>query len=497
MRRPLTLALLLLSLLVIMACRQSSAPAATVSAPVADATAAATTRTLTILYTNDEHGWMEGMEPGEGAANLAGLWQERAAMDETLVISGGDMWTGPAISTWFEGESMVEVMNEMGYAAAAIGNHEFDFGLEVLQARAFEADFPFVSANVRVKTGAEIPAGLEIDPYTIVERNGVKVGVIGLTTTSTPQTTLPTNVAAFDFIDYEQALREVVPEVRAAGVDLVIVAGHLCGGELEALARQVADLEIALMGGGHCNELFAKEVAGTVLLEGGYHFTSYATASLTVDTASDAVLTATYETVANDGAAPDDAAVVAVVEEWQQEAEEELAVGIGYLEQPLSRRSEALEQLVVETWLEGYPAADVALTNRGGFRAGLPAGEVTFADVVGVLPFNNVLVDVELSGQELFEVLAHSSAAVGGANLGVGEWILEESGQAIDPEGTYHLLVNDFMYAGGDGYEMLARFDPDAYNTAVDWRQPVIDWILAQDSSAATPLDAAVERLVE
>lgn len=493
-RRPALLLLLLL--LVATACKEMPAPVPTAS-PATELTTAPTTRELTIIYTNDEHGWMEGMEPGEGAANLAGLWQERAAPDETLVISGGDMWTGPAISTWFEGESMVEVMNEMGYAAAAMGNHEFDFGLEVLQARAFEADFPFVSANVRVKTDAEVPAGLAIEPYTIVERNGVQVGVIGLTTTSTPQTTLPTNVAAFEFIDYEQALREVLPEVRAADVDLVIVAGHLCGGELEALARQVADLKIALMGGGHCNELFAKEVSGTILVEGGYHFTSYATVSLTVDTASDAVLTATYETVANDGAAPDDAAVAAVVEEWQQEAEEELAVGVGYLEQPLSRRSEALEQLVVETWLEGYPAADVALTNRGGFRSGLPAGEVTFADVVGVLPFNNVLVDVELSGQQLFQVLAHSSAAVGGAKLGVGEWILEESGQAIEPEGTYHLLVNDFMYAGGDGYEMLARFDPDAYNTAVDWRQPVIDWILAQDSSATLPLDPAIARLVE
>ena len=93
--------------------------------------------------------------------------QEVAAADESLIISGGDMWTGPAISTWFEGEGMVEVMNEMGYAAAAIGNHEFDFGLEVLRARAFEATFPFVSANVRPVAGADLPDGLEIAPFTI------------------------------------------------------------------------------------------------------------------------------------------------------------------------------------------------------------------------------------------------------------------------------------------------------------------------------------------
>jgi 2',3'-cyclic-nucleotide 2'-phosphodiesterase (5'-nucleotidase family) len=304
-------------------------------------------------------------------------------------------------------------------------------------------------------------------------------------------------VAAFEFIDYEQALREVVPDVRAADADLVIVAGHLCSSELVPLAQQVADLEIALIGGGHCNELFAEEVAGTILIEGGYHFTSYATASLTVDTATDEVLSASYGTVADFADAPADPSVVAVVDKWQEQAEDELEVVIGYLEQPLHRRSDSLEQLVTETWLKAYPTADVALTNRGGFRAGLPAGEVTFADVVGVLPFNNVLVEVELGGQELLQVLAHGSAAVGGAELGVGDWILEASGEAIDPAGRYRLLVNDFMYAGGDGYEMLARYDPDAYNTAIDWRQPVIDWILAQHSSLAAPLDPALEQLAE
>ena len=112
-------------------------------------------RRLTVFYTNDEHGWMEGMEAGRGAANLLGLWRE-AGYEESgpyLVVSGGDMWTGPAISTWFEGESMAEVLNAMDYSAAAVGNHEFDFGLEALRARAFESEFPFLSANVRNEEG--------------------------------------------------------------------------------------------------------------------------------------------------------------------------------------------------------------------------------------------------------------------------------------------------------------------------------------------------------
>jgi 2',3'-cyclic-nucleotide 2'-phosphodiesterase (5'-nucleotidase family) len=92
-------------------------------------------RHLTILYTNDEHGWMEGMEPGQSAAHLYEMWQEEEGYYEDgpfLILSGGDNWTGPAISTWTEGESMVAVMNAMHYDASAVGNHEFDFGLEVI-----------------------------------------------------------------------------------------------------------------------------------------------------------------------------------------------------------------------------------------------------------------------------------------------------------------------------------------------------------------------------
>ena len=91
--------------------------------------------TFTVLYTNDEHGWMEGMQSGQGAAELLGLWRTKQGYRPDgpfLILSGGDNWTGPAISTWFDGQSMVEVMNAMGYKASVIGNHEFDFGLDGL-----------------------------------------------------------------------------------------------------------------------------------------------------------------------------------------------------------------------------------------------------------------------------------------------------------------------------------------------------------------------------
>ena len=217
---------------------------------------------LTVLYTNDEHGWMEGVTPEQSAAHLMGVWRDEEGYEPDgpfLILSGGDMWTGPAISTWFDGAGMVEVMNSMGYAAAAVGNHEFDFGLDALTLRAEEANFPFLSANMRYADGS-FPTDIGIEPYTIVSVGDIQVGIIGLTTQLTPQTTNPTNVADFEFIDYETALREVVPEVKAEGAEIILIPGHLCRPSLNLLANKVADLGIHMIGGGHCNELFAVEV---------------------------------------------------------------------------------------------------------------------------------------------------------------------------------------------------------------------------------------------
>lgn len=455
-------------------------------------------RALTIFYTNDEHGWMEGMEPGSGAANMMALWRE-ASYEENgpyLILSGGDMWTGAAISSWFEGESMAEVLNAMGYAAAAVGNHEFDFGLEVLRARAIQSDFPFLSANVRDAAG-QTPGEWGIEPFTLLERNGIQIGIIGLTTTSTPFTTNPANLRDLQFLEYEAALREITPQARAAGAELLLVAGHLCRAELTALAQAVRDLGIHFMGGGHCNELFTETVAGTVIVGGGYHLTSFARVDLLFDTETDALLQAEAATVRNRPAAAEDDAIAAIVARWQARTAEELDVVVGYSERGLPRYSDEMLALVTESWLWAYPTADVAITNRGGFRAALPRGEITFGDIVSAFPFNNVIVDVELRGDELLRVLAHGNAAVGGARLGVGEWILKRTGEPIRRDAVYHVLVNDFMYAGGDNYGMLTQYDPDAYNTAIDWRQPMIDWMLAQDSGPDAPLDDAFAALAD
>lgn len=510
MKRTIThLSLLLLLLLV--ACRTGPAapPPMTPTAVSAAATTTNSTNpatpsplpisepiTVTILYTNDEHGWMEGQEAGQSAANLMGLWQEKHNNESTghlLILSGGDNWTGPAISTWFDGQSMVEVMNAMQYTASAVGNHEFDFGLDALTQRTAEATFPYVSANVRWNDSGETPLELGIIPYVIIEFEGVQVGITGLTTTATPVTTNPVIVSHLNFLDYETALREVVPQMQAEGADLIVVPSHVCVNELVDLINETADLGIHLFGAGHCNERIADEFSGVVMLGAGAHLGRYAFVTFTLE--DDEVRPVEYGVRINE-AADDDPAVVAVVEKWQAAAATELNVTIGYLDQDIPIRGDTMQGLITHAWLWSYPTADVAITNLGGMRDSWQAGELTFGHILGVMPFDNVLMEVHLTGGELIQILNRTNDAVAGVRRQSGEWILAKTDQPIDRDAPYSLLVNDFMYAGGDGYSQLAIFDPDAYNTAIDWRQPVIDWMLAQASTAASPLDGAINELI-
>jgi 2',3'-cyclic-nucleotide 2'-phosphodiesterase (5'-nucleotidase family) len=451
-------------------------------------------RQLVILYTSDEHGWIEADGETGGAAELLGLWREKEGYTRDgpyLILSGGDMWTGPAVSTWFDGAPMVEVMNAIGYDAAVVGNHEFDFGLDGLRARSAQATFPFLSANIKGKSGgqASIVEDDTIKPYIIVAVDGIQVGVIGLTTRSTPRTTMPSHVASFAFVPYRDALKEAATQAKADGAQVLVVVGHICEDEMVSLTSTAAELGVAMIGGGHCHQEVSKVVDGVALVEGGAFLNAYAKVVLSYDPGADRVVSVEPSVHDNAGGTPD-AEVAAIVSKWRTQADEVLADVIGYSTSEIRQRSNAMLNMVTDAWLFAYPSADVALSNQGGFRQSIPAGEITVADIVGVLPFNNVLIDVELTGAQLIDSITCCDPAIGGMTT-VGGYALAD-GTPIEPEAVYHVLVNDFMYAGGDRFR-FGEYDPDAYNTAIDWRQPVIDWILSLQTSAARPLDSFLD----
>lgn len=448
-------------------------------------------RELTVLYSNDEHGWMEGTEPGRGAANLLGLWREKEGYSEDgpfLLLSGGDHWTGPAISTWFEGEGMVEVMNAMDYDATAIGNHEFDFGLDNLQQRIRQANFPYLAANIRWKASETLPSELGMLAYTIAEVNDLSIGIIGLSTTETPSTTSPSNVVDLSFLDYEPVLRETVSQLEVLNPDLIFVVSHVCMESLRPLARAVVDLNISLMGGGHCNELVAEKIGETILLESNGNFRSYARAHFAYDLSLEKLISSSFAAEQNEAGSSDES-VARLVSKWRAATEAQLSEVLGYSSREYLRSDDRLHRAVVESWLQMDGSADIAINNRGGLRSPMPRGELTLAEVVGLLPFENTIFAVELNGAEILQVLAEGSRPFySGLIRTDNDWLLAGTGRPIELAQTYRVLVSSFLYEGGNEYGSIAKFDPDGFDTSIHYRQPFVDWLLEQESSESRPL---------
>lgn len=448
-------------------------------------------RELTVLYSNDEHGWMEGREPGRGAANLLGLWREKEGYTEGgpfLLLSGGDHWTGPAISTWFEGEGMVELMNSMGYDATAIGNHEFDFGLDNLEQRIQQANFPYLAANIQWKASETLPVELGMLAYTLLEVNDLSIGIIGLSTTNTPSTTSPINVVDLLFLDYEPVLRETVTQLEAQNPDLIFVVSHVCMESLRPLAKAVVDLNISLMGGGHCNELVAEKIGETILLESNGHFRSYARAHFAYDLSLEKLIDSSFSTEQNEAGSSDES-VDRLVSKWRTATEAQLGAVLGYSSREYHWNDDRLRRAVLESWLQMDGRADIAISNGGGLRSPIPKGELTLAEVVGLLPFENTIFAVELNGAEILQVLAEGRRPIfSGLIRTENDWLLAGTGRLVEPTETYRVLINSFMYEGGDDYGAIAEFDPNGFDTSINYRQPLVDWLLKQDSSASRPL---------
>ncbi len=442
-----------------------------------------------ILYTNDEHGWMEATDTHGGAAGMMGLWRADEGYTEDgnfLILSGGDMWTGPAISTWFRGEPMIEVMNAMGYDAAAIGNHEFDFQVTGLNERREQADFLFLSANIRIRATGEIPDFAV--PFTVIEVNGVMVGIIGLSAINTPSTAFPDYVEDYNFIDYDTALEETVPQALAAGAELLIVVGHICHSEMAELAAEAAELGITLIGGGHCHETVSRTLNGVALIQAGSFLENYARVTIMFDTGTDTVESIDYAIRANQGGTPDPE-IVAIVSTWRERADDQLSEVIGYVEADIERNSAAMYNMITDSWLWAFPTADISISNGGGVRQSIPAGNITLASIVGVLPFENAILQLEMTGEQLIGVL-DNSLFVGGMTT-VGGYFLAD-GTPIDNGTVYGVLTTDFIYSAYYGFSVA---DPGPYVTGVNWRQPVIDRIKSLNTTPQNPLDQYLDHV--
>jgi 2',3'-cyclic-nucleotide 2'-phosphodiesterase (5'-nucleotidase family) len=441
---------------------------------------------LRILYVNDFHGFAEPFrlvgspQPVGGIAALAEEVKRLRAGQPTLLLAAGDMIQGNQWANFFQGESAIRLMNALGFDALVLGNHEFDFGQEVLKQRLAEAAFPVLGANVEGLPG--------IRPYVIKEVGGWRVLIIGVVTVDTPVMTHPRNVAGLTFRPPEEAIRRIAPEIMAPA-DLVVVLSHLGLPADRRLAREVPGIQVIV--GGHTHTRIERPLAvnGSWIVQAWEHGKTLG--CLDLIRTDGRVTLAGGRLIDIDpakGAAPEIAALVESYGSRVQAAlDEVLGEALVDLDSKGARERETNLGNLLTDRLRQETGAEVAILNGGGIRADIPAGPIRVRQVMDVLPFNNFPVVLRLTGSEIKEVLEHGVSEAGGHGgkfpqvSGVmfvyqtaspsGRRVLkvEISGRPLEPERTYTVATNDFLAAGGDGYAVFKRAFPEQASQP-DWK---------------------------
>jgi 2',3'-cyclic-nucleotide 2'-phosphodiesterase (5'-nucleotidase family) len=474
---------------------------------------------LRVLATNDFHGSLEARvqawsnhRPVGGAAQLAGMMDRlaRACGCATIRLDGGDVMQGSPVSNLTWGRATVDAFNAMGYAAAAVGNHEFDWGVDTLAARVRQARFAWLSANVRDGGGAT-PAWTT--PWRMVTTGGRRIAVVGYSTESTPMTTRPSNVAALTFDSGAARLDAAIAAARGAHPDYVIVVAHagaFCNRDL-GCAGEIVDVAAALKNrpdlivSGHTHSLVQTTVNGIPIVQARSNGTSLAVVDF-VDSAGARSVRMRVETVWADRETADTAVARIVAAETRRVAPLTSRV-LATLAGPLVREGDQfpLGNLIADAD-RAATGADVALVNNGGIRADLDAGPVTWGALFEVEPFQNFLVRLRVTGAVLRRTLEHAVATgearahLSGVSVRVnsaapeGERVVGVTlagGRPVADTAWYTLSVPDFVAAGGSGYAMLRG--AAAENSGVVDLDALADWLAKQPQPVSAPADARVQ----
>lgn len=477
------------------------APGGAPSARPAPSAATAPPVLVTVLYTADENGWLlradDGGKPAGGAAELLGAWianekhctggpgtAKPCSAPSTIALSGGDSYTGPAVSTLFLGEPMAEVMGKIGYAAAALGNHDLDFGRTQLVKNRKLAKLDHVGANVKI-TAPEM-SDLQMPAFVMVERKGVKVGVIGLSSEVTATRSMADRFHGIEFGAPEEALSRAVPEAWKAGADALVVIAHECPDKLAPIFAKHADWKVSFVGGANCHKSFEDRSTGAIMIAPSGKLRQYARAELTIDRQKpqgERVIAVAAKAVDVAGAAPDPT-LAAAVAEWKKKLDAALGETIGHTEKGLDQKADA-GRWVATSWVDKLKV-DVALVNAKGIAQSVPVGPITKATVYSVMPYDNSLMVVEVTGADLVKSLDNPEAVYVGAKKDGKSY--KVGGKALDPAAKYKVATVEYLYFGGDGFEFQKQ-DPAPKETGMDWRTPVIEWSMEQKSTKADPIE--------
>lgn len=464
---------------------------------------------IVLLNTNDSHGSILPVDSVGGMAERATfIRMVREKYPHVLLVDAGDINTGQAISNMADAKPDILAYNYMGYDAVTVGNHEFDKPLDILLQQMQWAEFPFVTSNIRREKTA---LGME---YLIREIGGVKIGIFGLTTKSTENISIHAGEVTFE--NEVAAARRIVRVLKKQQVDLVIGLVHLgfIGSASDfitshRLAQEVDGIDILVDGHSHSFIGQPEYIRNTAIVTANQNGRYVGKGIIKVRKGHLAEFT--WKPVLIKGFQPDSVLSLRL-QPYAEAAKKDLQTVVGEAtgefplfkeEENLARYGEiALGNLVADAlkWKAEKLKlkVDFALTNSGGIREGLPAGEITKGDILSALPFNNVLEVIALSGREvrrLFDYIASVPLGNGAFAQVSGEVrvvydsgrvkALTIAGRPIEDKRTYYMATCDYIAAGKDGYGSVLENMTNRVNTSRSLSDVLIEYI--QTKGRITP----------
>ena len=526
----------------------TAAAATAVSRP-----AAAAPRCIAVVGTNDLHGAIVpyvvsqyGVDVRSGgviglSAYIANLREQYG--ESMVLVDGGDMFQGTLASNMSHGRAVVDAYNILDYTAAAVGNHEFDYGpladsndrLSILKARIAQAKFPFLTLNIFDKATGKRVTWENSAPSIMREFGGIQVGILGISTPDTPRVTKLINVSTLDFKDPVPLIKQEAAALRQRGAQLVVMVGHVGGScrnkndPMDVASCQVAgDMELVnilnalpaktvdVAVGGHTHQFMAHWINGTATIESGArgHYVGWVEACLApgggIDIATSTIHGATalcLDTWKDGGCSkrrlkvaplpiaqaqflgrpvvpskPLQTAMQPYLDDVNAQSSKPIGVRLA---KPLD--SQALTVLAAEA-MRRATHADFSAQNRGGIRTGLSAGDIVYGQIFEVMPFDNAVIRVSLTGAQVERLvkLMVGRRTHGGPTVLAGLkverqnnkiTVLTAKGRPLESQRRYTMALSDFIVQGGEGTEAIFKNVAEA--DKLDTQMSVLDTMIA------------------
>lgn len=490
--------------------------------------------TIDILSVNDFHGALTdtvkkdsngAVYAKQSGALTAGKINSLKAKnpDGTIVVSAGDMFQGTPESNILFGKPVVDIMNYLGFETMTLGNHEFDWGVGKLKEIEKDTKATILAANIYDKNTSK-----RVDfaqPYKILEKKGIKVGIIGVTTPETPNITLPAYTKDLVFKDPAEEVNSLINEVKEKGADVIVVVGHIGAkqdsatgvitGEAADMAAKLDSSKVSAIISGHSHETVAGTVNGIAVVQGYYNGRAIEHISLAIDPATKKVVSAVataedcYKKYTE---ITPDANVQKIVDDAKAQVGTvfDEVVGKTSVDLALNFNAESNAGNFVTDVMRQAVKVDAAFEVPGDLRSDIVKGNITVGDLYKLLPWDNTIYTMKLTGAQLKEVLEQGATLdkgmiqVSGLKFkydpgkAKGQKVYDiilSNGDKVQMDKEYTVAANDYVATGGDNFSTFLK-GRDIVNTYIMERDAVSDYIKELNKNGQSVNTAVEGRIV-